>query len=69
MIDEKIKRINQLAQKSRTPQGLTDAEKQEQAALRQEYVQSFRQSLRRQLENTDVTTPDGVTRPLVEKKG
>ena len=43
--DEKIARINALAQKSRTPEGLTEAEKAEQAALRREYVDAVKQSL------------------------
>lgn len=37
MTNEKIARINELAKKSKTT-GLTDAEKAEQQALRQEYV-------------------------------
>ena len=31
MTDEKIKRINELAHKSKTPEGLTEEEKKEQA--------------------------------------
>ena len=38
MTQEKIQRINELAKKSRTPEGLTEQEKAEQAALRQEYI-------------------------------
>ena len=37
MTNEKIARINELARKSKTT-GLTEAEKAEQQALRQEYV-------------------------------
>lgn len=44
MNQEKIDRINFLARKSRTD-GLTDAEKEEQLALRQEYIAAFRRSL------------------------
>ena len=33
MTDEKIKRINELSRKSRTPEGLTEQEKAEQAAI------------------------------------
>ena len=43
--DEKIARINALAQKSRTPEGLTEAEKAEQAVLRREYVDAVKASL------------------------
>lgn len=52
MTDEKIKRINALSRKSRTPQGLTDQEREEQAALRREYIDSVKASLRAQLDNT-----------------
>ena len=38
MTKEKIARINELAKKSRTEAGLTEAEKAEQAALRREYI-------------------------------
>ena len=39
-MDERVKRLNELAQKSRTV-GLTDEEKDEQQRLRQEYVRGF----------------------------
>lgn len=48
-----IERINELARKAKTV-GLTEQEKQEQAALRKEYVQSVVGNLRSQLENTYV---------------
>ena len=38
-MDERVKRINELAQKSRTV-GLTEEEKAEQQRLRQEYVKA-----------------------------
>lgn len=42
MMDEKkIARINQLAAKSKTAEGLTPEEKQEQLALRREYIDSW----------------------------
>ena len=44
MTDEKIARINALAKKAKT-EGLTDAEKKEQQALRAEYVADFRKEL------------------------
>ena len=59
MTQEKIARINELARKSRTEEGLTAAEKEEQAALRREYIDSMKNSLRMQLENTDVIDEDG----------
>ena len=43
--DEKVARINELARKSRTAEGLTEEEKAEQAALRREYVDAVKASL------------------------
>ena len=59
MTNEKIARINELAKKSKTT-GLTDAEKAEQQALRQEYVADVKASLRAQLNNTSIKEPDGT---------
>ena len=64
MTNEKIARINELAKKSKTT-GLTDAEKAEQQALRQEYVADVKASLRAQLNNTSIKEPDGT----VHKQG
>ena len=65
--DEKIDRINALAQKSRTPEGLTEAEKAEQAVLRREYVDAVKQSLQGHLDNTVILNPDGTKRKLEKK--
>lgn len=48
-----IQRINELARKAKTV-GLTQEEKQEQAILRKEYIQSVVGDLRAQLDNTYV---------------
>lgn len=64
MTKEKIDRINALAAKSRTPQGLTEAEKAEQAALRREYIDGFKRSLKAQLDNTKIKEPDGTIHAL-----
>ena len=58
MTKEKIDRINELAKKSRTPEGLTETEKAEQAALRQEYRDSVKANLIGQLENIEIARPD-----------
>ena len=58
MTKEKIDRINELAKRSRTPEGLTDAEKAEQAALRQEYRDSVKANLIGQLENIEIIDPN-----------
>lgn len=67
MTDEKIQRINALAKKAKT-EGLTEAEKQEQQALREEYVADFRRSLKAQLDNTVVINPDGTSYKLKQEK-
>lgn len=54
MTKEKIDRINELARKSRTAEGLTEAEKAEQAALRQEYRDGIRANLEGQLKNIEI---------------
>lgn len=68
MTEEKIKRINELAHKSKTPEGLTEEEKQEQAILRQEYINSYKASLIGQLESTYIVRPDGSKERLERKK-
>jgi len=58
MTEEKIKRINELARKSKSV-GLTEEEKVEQAALRREYIDSYKRSLISQLENTYIVDEKG----------
>lgn len=67
MTDEKIQRINALAKKAKA-EGLTDEEKREQQALREEYVADFRRSLKAQLDNTVVINPDGTSYKLKQEK-
>ena len=54
MTKEKIDRINELARKSRTAEGLTEEEKAEQAALRQEYRDGVKANLEGQLNNIEI---------------
>ena len=42
MDEKKIQRINELAKKAKTAQGLTPEEKEEQALLRREYLDAVR---------------------------
>ena len=58
MTEEKIARINELSRKSKA-EGLTEEEKQEQTILRQEFIASFRNNLKAQLDNIDVVNSDG----------
>jgi uncharacterized protein YnzC (UPF0291/DUF896 family) len=66
MTDEKIQRINFLAKTSKN-EGLTDAEKQEQTQLRNEYRESIRRSLTSHLDNTYIVEPDGRKHKAGEK--
>lgn len=68
MDKKKIDRINELAHKSKTSEGLTEDEKREQANLRLEYINSFKASLVGQLENTYIVRPDGTKERLERKK-
>ena len=65
---EQIDRINALARKSKTPEGLTDEEREEQKLLRELYVASFRESLVGQLENTYIVDKFGNRRKIERKK-
>lgn len=66
MDHEKILRINELAHKQ-AAQGLTDEEKAEQTALRQEYLQDFRQGMEAMLQGVKLQRPDGTLEPLKKK--
>ena len=68
MDKKKIDRTNELAHKAKTPEGLTEDEKREQANLRLEYINSFKASLVGQLENTYIVRPDGTKERLERKK-
>ena len=66
MTQEKIQRINELARKSRD-RGLTEEEKAEQQALRREYVEAMKQSLKSQLDASVVIRPDGSSYRVTQK--
>lgn len=65
---EQLDRINALARKSRTPEGLTPEERAEQAQLRQAYVAAVKASLTAQLDNTYLVEPDGTKHRLPRKE-
>ena len=58
MEQKKIDRLNELAQKAKTT-GLTEEELSERAALRREYIESYRRSLVAQLDNTYLVDENG----------
>ncbi len=66
MLQEKVNRINFLAKKSKT-QGLTDAEKQEQQKLRQEYLAEWRMGVVQVLDNTYIMDENGNKKKLKPK--
>ena len=66
MTEELIKRINELAKKSKS-EGLTEEEKAEQQALRQEYIKAFRQGVQNTLNNVYVVDEQGNEKKLKRK--
>ena len=68
MEKEKVLRINELARKSKTPEGLTPEEKAEQKKLRDEYIAEFRLSMGMMLDNTVIEYPDGTRKSLKKDK-
>ena len=67
MLDERIVRLNELAKKSKTPEGLTPEETAERDVLRREYIEAYKSSLRAQLDATVIQTPDGTRRKLTRR--
>ena len=68
MKKEEIDRINELYRKSKA-EGLTDAEKNEQALLRQRFVADVKGNLVAQLNSIDMVNADGTIENLGEKHG
>ena len=65
-MDEVIARINELAAKNKTV-GLTPEEIEERAKLRRIYIDSVKQNLVGQLENTYIVDQKGNKTPLKKK--
>lgn len=68
MTEEKIARINTLYKKSKA-EGLSEAEKEEQTKLRQEYIAFMRNNVKAQLDQIDIEEADGTIVNLGEKYG
>ena len=68
MNQQQIERINELARKAKTAEGLTEEEKAEQAVLRRAYIDSVVGNLKGQLDNTVIVDEKGRRRKLREKK-
>ena len=67
MEKHKIERINELARLAKERE-LTEAELQERAVLRREYIDAWRESTIAVLDNTYIQTPDGKKHKLQKKK-
>lgn len=67
-LDEKIKRINELYHKQKEV-GLTEEEKEEQAKLRRDYIDSVKANLKGQLDNINIQEKDGSITNLAKKYG
>ena len=65
-MEELIKRINELAKKAKE-EGLSEAETEERAKLRQEYIRRFRQGMENTLSNVYIMDEKG-NKKKVEKK-
>ena len=68
MDQKQIDRINELARKAKSPEGLTEWEVAERAALRREYIDSVLGSLEGHLETTYIVDEKGNKKKL-KKKG
>ena len=67
MDPKKIERINELARKKKTC-GLTETEAEEQASLRKEYLDGYRENLKAMLDSIVVEEKDGTRHPLKRKE-
>ena len=67
MNEEQIRRINELAKKAKSPEGLTEAEKNERAVLRRAYIDSVLGSLQGQLDNTYLVDEKGHKQKLKKR--
>ena len=62
-----IDRINELARKSKTSEGLSEDEKKEQADLRRAYIEAFRESTRLAVESLYIEQEDGSYKQVQKK--
>lgn len=65
-MEELIKRINELAKKAKE-EGLNEAETEERAKLRQEYIRRFRQGMENTLSNVYIMDEKGNKKKVRKK--
>ena len=68
MEQEKIARLNALARKAKSEEGLTPEEMVERDLLRREYIDVYRKNLEAQLENIRIVEPDGTKHRLPKRE-
>ncbi|MCI8514805.1 MAG: DUF896 domain-containing protein [Lachnospiraceae bacterium] len=69
MEQKEIDRINELYHKSKSEEGLTPEEKEEQSRLRQAYLAAIRKNLRGTLDSIQIRKEDGTIVDLGKKFG
>ena len=67
MDKKQIDRINELA-RTKKAEGRTEAEAAEQAALRKQYIDEWRENMRAMLDGVVIQRPDGTQEPLKKKE-
>lgn len=65
-MEEKIIRINELYHLSKE-RGLNEFEKDEQARLRRDYIDSIKKGLQAQIENIEILEKDGTVTKVTKK--
>lgn len=68
MEQDMIERINFLARKAKTSEGLTQDEREEQAALRRAYIDAYKRDLTAQLDSIVIQEPNGKRHKLQKKE-
>lgn len=64
-MDEKIARINALAHKAKS-EGLSDEEREEQAQLRRDYIESVKANLKSQLDSMYILDETGKKSKIID---
>ena len=65
--EKQIARINELAKKQKEGT-LTEAEKEEQQTLRQEYLRAIRENMRNSLDQMKIQNPDGTITNVKDRR-
>ena len=63
-MNELINKINVLAKKAKSPAGLTPFETEERAKLRRQYLDTFKERFKQQLDDIEIVEPND---PRIQK--